>query len=108
MVNPFYDELGRTMRRSTPLYKPSLLLLVKRISQHYQVQFRGVTLGHRLGFCGMRQFANLALAVRWMESEIGAANAYKRPIRLTLDDVLACTSNTLPESLLVQIRRYVS
>ncbi|WED79069.1 hypothetical protein [Aeromonas allosaccharophila] len=43
-----------------------------------------------------------------MESEIGAANAYKRPIRLTLDDVLACTSNTLPESLLVQIRRYVS
>ena len=51
MVNPFYDELGRTMRRSTPLYKPSLLLLVKRIPQHYQVQFRGVTLGHRLGFC---------------------------------------------------------
>lgn len=54
MVNPFYDELGRTMRRSTPLYKPSLLLLVKRIPQHYQVQFRGVTLGHRLGVSAPR------------------------------------------------------
>lgn len=39
MVNPFYDELGRTMRRSTPLYKPSLLLLVKRIRSTIKCNF---------------------------------------------------------------------
>ena len=56
---PSMMSLASTMRRSTPLYKPSLLLLVKAdpaaLSECNFVASHWAT---GLGFGGMRQFAN--------------------------------------------------
>lgn len=104
-----FDHMGRPVRLTAPsLYTPPLLTLANRIPPRYRQYFVGVTLDSRLGFTGRHQFHYLAQAIRWMESPVGVEWAIKgRTAPPTLDDLLQCTSRTIPDTIITQIRRYL-
>ena len=102
-----FDERGRLKRKPIDRFEPSFLRLARSIPAGYHHLFRGVSVGHSLGFSGLRQFHTLSQAIAWVESGPGDSWAYKRHVKVSLDDLLACTSSTIPEHILVIIRRTV-
>lgn len=80
--------LRRKQVHATPFTR-----LVKQIPASYRASsFRNITLDHRLGFMGSRQFDSLEQALAWAESDRGYSWADKRCWRpLGLNELLCCT-----------------
>lgn len=106
----FKDPLNPRLAEKPQVWQTPFIRLANRIPPSYRIHFVGVTVDHRLGYTGRRQFHSLAQALTWAESMYGDSWSNKRFTQeLDLHVLLDCTSRSLPQdlknSIAAQLRR---